>query len=135
MRFLKLLTLPTLALAAVAFVPARGEAQISATIHLGPTPRAWGHQIAINPYDQARYGDWHTAYRRWTPVTLYFHDGRYFTARVRGSRPVMVYRSGTQYFFPPRDADFMKRDRRYNHRYAPNDDDYNRPRPTPGHGG
>jgi hypothetical protein len=127
MRFPKIMTLPVLA--ALALAPVASHAQINATVHIGPTPRAWGHEIVINPYAQDKYGDWHTSYRRWQPVTMYFHDGRYFDRQVRGSRPVMVYRAHGEYFLPPQDRDWNNKDRRYNYKRVPNDDDYNRPRP------
>ncbi len=129
MRVLKLAILPVLAL--LALTPLRSEAQISATIQLGPPQRAWGHEVVVTNYAPEAYGGWQTNYRRWAPVTLYYVDGHYYPNRVRGARAVVVYRSGTRTFLPPRDAAWDHADRRYNYTRRPVDDDYNHARPAP----
>ncbi len=112
--------------AALALAPARSEAQVSATVHVGTPNRAWGREVVVRPYAQETYGDWHTSYRHWQPTTLYFRDGHYYPRKVPASRAVVVYRSHNSYFFPPRDEQWNNKDRRYNYRHRPTDDDYNR---------
>jgi hypothetical protein len=117
MRIRLLATLPLLA--ALALTPRHGSAQISATIHLG-------RPIVVGTYEPTRYGDWHSNYRRWRPVTVYYYNGRYYPRAIRGARPVQIYRRQNEYFLPPRDAAWANRgDRRYNYRRRPNDEDYN----------
>ncbi|MGH7581776.1 MAG: hypothetical protein ACREL5_00965 [Gemmatimonadales bacterium] len=87
-------------------------------------PPTWGSEIVVNPYSPTAYGDWHTAYRRWQPVTVYFADGHYFPRRVRGSRPVSVYRWNNQYFLPPQQGNWANHDRRFNGRRRPTSQDY-----------
>ncbi|HEY3933885.1 MAG TPA: hypothetical protein VGL65_04640 [Gemmatimonadales bacterium] len=96
-------------------------AQISGSLRIG----GHGAGLTINSYDASRYGDWHTAYRHWTPVTVYYANGQYYNHSVRGSRAVAVYRSHNDYFLPPRDQAWNGFDHRYNYRRRPNDDDYN----------
>jgi len=106
--------------------PRPGSAQVSVTLHLG-------NPVAITRYSPDVYGDWHTSYRTWRPVTLYFYNGNYYPRSVRGSRPVQVYRRQNQYFLPPQDAAWANRgDKRYNYRRRPTDDDYGRA-PPPQH--
>lgn len=114
---------PAVALAA----PRPAVAQVSATIHFGPPQRSWGHAIAVEPYTADAFGPWRTRYRRWRPVTLYVADGHYYPHYIRGARRVVVYRSGSRYFFPPRDEAWVHFDRRYNYRYRPLDEDYGPP--------
>jgi hypothetical protein len=130
MRIALRITLPALAALSIMAMPA--SAQVSATVRIGdPPPRAWGHEVVVAPYVSERYGDWHTSYRKWQPVTLYVMNGRYFARNVRGSRPVMVYRSHNQYFLPPQDKAWERADRRYKYDRRPNDDDYTRAHPRP----
>ena len=122
MRAISLAIVPLLAALNVA--PRQAEAQISVTLHLGDP-------IVVTNYAPEAYGDWHTSYRYWHPVTVYFYDGRWYPRAVRGARPVVVYRSENSYFLPPRDHDWDNRDHRYNYRRRPTDDDYNRAGPPP----
>ena len=102
---------------ALAFAPAQSSAQVSVSLHLG-TP------VVVHDYAPTVYGDWHTAYRTWTPVTRYYYDGRWYAHSVHGARAVVVYRSKAgQYFLPPRDAAW--KDKRYNLKRRPIDEDYN----------
>jgi hypothetical protein len=118
MRIRLLATLPLLA--ALTVTPRPSSAQISATIHLG-------RPIVVGNYEPTRYGDWHSNYRRWRPVTVYYYNGRYYPRAIRGARPVQIYRRQNEYFLPPRDAAWANRgDRRYNYHRRPNDEDYNR---------
>jgi hypothetical protein len=105
------------------------QAQISADIHLGPPQRSWGHEIPVVTYSQERFGPWRASYRHWRPVILYYANGRYYAHQIRGARRVEVYRSHNEYFLPPHEPGWNHLDRRYNYRYAPNDEDYNRPPP------
>ena len=71
MRIVNLLAVSLVA--ALAVVPAAGSAQrisISFGARLGPA-------IELTAYSQERMGDWHNSYRRWTPVKLYYINGRY----------------------------------------------------------
>jgi hypothetical protein len=123
MRIRMLATLPLLG--ALALSPRPSSAQISATIHLG-------NPVAVTNYEPNRYGDWHSSYRSWRPVTVYYYNGRYYPRSVRGARPVQIYRRQNEYFLPPRDAAWANRgDRRYNYNRRPNDEDYNHAGPPP----
>lgn len=122
MRFSTLVAVPLVA--ALVAAPVRAPAQVSATIHLGPA-------ITVGDYSASTYGDWHTHYRRWTPVTLYSYNGHYYSRNVRGSRAVMVYRSGKHYFLPPQDQAWNNADKRYNYARRPTDDDYHHTAPPP----
>ena len=95
-------------------------------------PRNWGNEIVVNAYSPAAYGDWRTMSRRWSPVTLYFRDNRYFSRAVTGSRPVTVYRWNNQYFLPPQDRGWDNFDRRYNYGRRPTDEDYRNIQRVPG---
>jgi len=122
MRFKSLLALAVLG--GLTTVPSRASAQIRITFgaRLGP-------EIGISAYSQERMGDWRGSYRRWTPVTLYDINGRYYRNQVRGARPVLVYSYNNEYFLPPQDQGWNGMDRRYNYRRRPTDEDYGRARP------
>ena len=83
--------------AAVA-MPNAASAQVSISVNLG---RLLGPEVSIYSYSQPAYGDWHTAYRQWTPVTLYFYQGHYYRKSVKGARAVAVYSRNGEYFMPP----------------------------------
>jgi len=93
-------------------------------VYGGRAPYSWGREIVVNTYSPDAYGDWRSMWRRWTPVTVYTRDGRYFSRQVRDSRPVQIYTYNNQYFLPPQDAGWNNADRRYNYRRRPGDDDY-----------
>ncbi len=85
----------------------------------------------VTSYAPEAYGDWHTSYRNWAPVTLYYYEGNWYPRQVRGSRAVTVYRSNGHYFMPPREQITGHVDRRYNVHRGPQDDDYNHLAPPP----
>lgn len=124
MRISLLATLPLLGALAVA--PHQASAQASVTLRLG-TP------LVVTNYAQESYGDWHTTYRHWSPVTVYSYNGNWYPRQVRGSRAVTVYRTNNQYFLPPRDQDWNNRDHRISARRRPTDDDYSHAAPPPPH--
>ena len=103
--------------ATLALAPHRAPAQVSVSLR-------FGRPLVVTNYSPDAYGDWHSRYRYWHPTTVYYLDGRWYPRRVRGSRPVVVYRTGSSYFLPPRDRDWDQRDRRYNYRRRPSDEDY-----------
>ena len=129
MRVSRLATLPVLAI--LALTPQRSNAQVSATIQLGPPQRSWGHEVVVTNYAPEVHGDWRASYRRWAPVTLYYANGHYYPNRVRNARAVTVYRSGGRTFLPPRDPAWDHQDHRYNYSRRPNDEDYNHAAPPP----
>ena len=90
-----------------------------------------GNGVDVYGYSPQAYGDWHTTYRQWTPTTVYEWNGRYYPTRIRGARQVQVYQTDRGYMMPPRDADFVRTDRRFNKKKLPTDDDYRRARPRP----
>jgi hypothetical protein len=108
---------PLLLVGALALTPRPATAQISVSLHLG-TP------LVVTNYAPDAYGDWHTNYRNWRPVTVYSYNGQWYNHSVRGARPVVVYRSQNSYFLPPQDQDWNNKDRRYNYRRRPTSDDY-----------
>ena len=124
-RVRKTILLSTLVLTAGAIAAPPAHGQVSLTLHLG-------RPIGLTVYDPGYYGDWHTAYRTWTPVTVYYYDGNYYPRYIRGGRAVQVYRRGSEYFLPPREPAWENRgDRRYNYKRKPNDDDYQHAKPAP----
>jgi hypothetical protein len=122
MRIATLVTLPLLG--ALIALPARAPAQISITFgtRLGP-------EIGVFSYSPERYGDWQANYQRWRPVTLYDINGHFYRYQVRGARAIQVYWYNNEYFLPPQDQGWVRRDRRYNYRWQPGDADYGRARP------
>ena len=123
MRISRLVLVPLLA---ALIGPTTASAQLNINVAFGTR---LGPEIGIHAYATDRMGDWHNSYRRWTPVTLYDVNGRYYRTQVRGSRPVLVYFYQNEYFFPPQDQGFRGLDARYNYRRGPNDSDYGRARP------
>lgn len=129
MRVSMLATLPVLTM--LALTPLRSEAQISGTIQIGPPQRSWGREVVVTNYAPETHGSWQTSYRRWQPVTVYYVNGHYYPRRVRGARPVVIYRSQNRSFLPPQDQQWDGKDRRYNYRNRPNADDYSHAQPAP----
>jgi hypothetical protein len=123
MRIVKLMALPLLA--AMAIVPTRASAQVNLSVRFGTR---LGPDIGVFAYSQERMGDWHQNYRKWTPVTLYDINGRYYRNSVSGSRAVGVYSYNGEYFLPPSDAGWVGRDQRYNYAWRPVAEDANRVR-------
>jgi len=113
-------------LGAVIAAPAPASAQLNIQLRFGSR---LGPEIGVFAYSPERYGDWRTSYRRWTPVTLYDVNGRYYRTQVTGGRPVLVYAYNNEYFLPPQDGGWRGFDRRYNYQRAPGSDDYRRTRP------
>ena len=123
MRCKSLLVLPLL-VGALTVVPRHGSAQISATIHLG-TP------LVVTNYSSDVHGDWHAAYRTWTPTTVYFYSGHYYAHSVKGARAVQIYRHGNQRFLPPQDVAWANHgDKRFNYSRKPTDEDYGHAEPA-----
>ncbi len=67
----------------LALSPLRSEAQVSATIQIGPPQRSWGHEVVVTNYAPEAYGSWQSNYRHWSPVTVYYVNGHYYPNRVR----------------------------------------------------
>ena len=127
MRNIRILALPLVA--ALLLAPQRAPAQINITIRLG-TP------VMVMNYSSDYYGDWRTNYVQWRPVTVYYYQGQYYPKSVRGSRPVMIYRRGSDYFLPPQDQAWAKRgDKRFNYKRAPTEEDYRHAQPPKGNNG
>jgi hypothetical protein len=124
MRIAALLTVPLFA--GLLALPTAASAQISIRIgaQLGP-------EISLVAYSPERHGDWRANYRQWTPVTVYRYEGHYYPHYVRGARSVWVYQRGNERFLPPEDREWVGRDRRYNYRHRPTDEDYGRGRGRP----
>jgi hypothetical protein len=124
MRIASLMTLPLLG--ALIALPTRAPAQANVSVSVGAR---FGPEVSLSAYSQDRHGDWRTSYRQWKPVTLYDVNGHYYQHRVRGGRPVQVYRRGNEHFLPPQDQGWVGHDRRYNYNHRPNNTDYGRVRP------
>lgn len=120
-----LLTLPLLFGALVA-LPERAPAQVGINVQFGT---ALGPEIGVFAYSPERYGPWASSYQNWTPVTLYDINGRYYRRSVRGARPVQMYTYKNEYFLPPQDQAWARRDPRYNYEQQPGESDYGRARP------
>ncbi len=106
-----------LACAPIASASAQG---VSVDVKLG-TP----HTVVA--YSSDRFGDWHTNYKKWTPKTMYVVNGKYYDHKTSGARAVAVYKKGNDYFLPPQDNDWVGKDKRYNYKNKPIDEDYRRP--------
>jgi hypothetical protein len=102
------------------FVPERGSAEV------GVVAQTAGPDLVVFAYSASYFGDWRANYLGWTPVTIYYIDGRYYRRPVPRARTVIVYRRGSDYFFPPRDRAWRGVDRRYDHRHAPTWRDHGR---------
>lgn len=105
--------------------PAQAPAQINIGIRFGSR---LGPEISLFAYSPVRYGNWRTNYRRWRPVTLYEMNGHYYRYRINGARAVEAYTYRNEYFMPPRDEAWINRDRRFDYRRRPSNDDYDRAR-------
>ncbi len=90
-----------------------------------------GREIGVLAYSSRRAGSWRADYHRWTPVTVYASNGRYYTNEVSGARAVGVYRYEDEYFLPPQDHAWVGFDRRYDYRHQPTRDDRARARIRP----
>ena len=93
--------------------------------------RRLGTEIGVFNYSQERAGDWRKNYRRWTPVTVYESNGRYYSRNAPGARPVAIYRYQNEYFLPPADQAFNGADKRFNYNRQPNNQDRARVRDRP----
>jgi hypothetical protein len=91
----------------------------------------FGVELGVVGYSADRAGDWHTNYKRWTPVTVYELNGRYYPNSGPGARPVQIYRYQDEYFLPPRDHAWMGFDKRFDYKHVPTDDDWRRVREHP----
>lgn len=111
-------TAPLLALLATTPVGAQVTARVHIDIPIGhrqpeviyrpaPPPR----EVRIYDYNRRDDGDWDRAdaYRRWSPMTVYYFAGRYYERPIRGARPMVIYRYQGRYFYPPRDSRWEQR--------------------------
>lgn len=90
-----------------------------------------GPEVVVFAYSSSHYGAWRTAYMGWSPVTVYYYSGRYYSRPIGGARAVVVYRRGGDYFFPPRDRGWVGIDARFDRRYAPTWSDHRRAKHKP----
>lgn len=123
MRITTLLAVPLLA--GVIALPTRGSAQATISVTFGAR---LGPEIGVFAYAPERYGDWQDHYQQWRPVTVYDINGRFYLNAVSGARPVQLYVYNNEYFFPPQEQEWVRRDRRYNYQRRPTDSDYGRAR-------
>lgn len=78
-----------------------------------------GPEVVVFAYSSSYCGDWRASYRSWSPVTIYYHSGRYYSRPIGGARAVVVYRRGGEYFFPPRERAWVGVDSRFDYRRGP----------------
>ncbi len=90
-----------------------------------------GPEIGVLGYEEERTGAWRTNFLRWTPVTVYEMNGRYYRNGVGNARAVSVYRYRDEYFLPPTDEQWNGHDPRFDYRRQPTNDDRTRVRPRP----
>jgi len=90
-----------------------------------------GSEIGVLGYSAERAGDWRRNFRRWTPVTVYEVNGRYYPRNAVNARPVQIYRYRSEYFLPPNDEGWIRADKRFNYHHQPKDDDRRRVRNRP----
>jgi hypothetical protein len=94
------------------------------------SPR-FGGEIGVVGYSVDRAGDWRKNYRRWTPITGYEFNGRYYPNPGPGGRAVQLYRFQGEYFLPPTDREWVGFDKRFDYKHGPSDDDRHRVRDRP----
>ena len=123
MRIARLLAVPFLA--AMIVLPAKAPAQVNLSVRFGTR---LGPDIGVFAYSADRDGAWRDNYRKWTPVTLYDVNGRYYRNSVSGSRAVAMYSYNGEYFLPPTDDGWVGKDRRYNYGRRPVAEDRSRVR-------
>ncbi len=124
MRIATFLAVPLLA--GMIALPTRGSAQATISVTFGAR---LGPEVGVFAYSPDRHGDWRDHYQQWRPVTLYDINGRFYLNNVRGARAVQVYAYNNEYFMPPQDQGWERRDSRYNYQRQPNQADYGRTRP------
>ena len=90
-----------------------------------------GGEIGVLAYSAERAGDWRKNFKRWTPVTLYEVNGRYYPRNGAGARPVSMYRYRDEYFLPPKDQAWVGHDKRFDYNNRPNEQDHGRVRERP----
>ena len=112
--------LPLLASAAILTACAPSYASVGYGDYYGP------RYVDLYHYSPGYYGDWRYSYPRWIPVIIYEYRGRYYPYRLRGARPLQVYRYRSGYFLPPHYRDWNRIDRRFDPRRRPRDSDYRR---------
>jgi hypothetical protein len=102
----------------------RSSVGVSVGIQLGP-------ERPISYYSREQHGDWRVNYQQWQPTTVYVVDGRFYDNETRGARAVVVYRRNNEYFLPPQEKEWVGKDKRYDYKHKPKDEDYNRGRGKP----
>jgi hypothetical protein len=90
-----------------------------------------GSEIGVLAYSAERAGDWRKNYKRWTPVTVYEMNGRYYPNNASGARAVSIYRYQNEYFLPPTEQGWVGFDKRFAYNQRPNADDQGRVRSRP----
>ena len=118
--------LAALILGAAVAMPSPASAQVNISVNLG---KLLGPEVSIYAYSAPVFGAWQTSYRNWTPTTLYFYQGHYYRKSVKGARAVAVYSRNGEYFMPPEDKAWVGKDKRYNYKRAPLDEDRGRGKP------
>jgi len=93
--------------------------------------RRLGAEVGVFGFSVERAGDWHRNYKRWSPVTVYEVNGRYYEHAAPGARPVMVYSYKNEMFLPPADREWIGFDKRFDYKHVPNDEDRRRIRERP----
>ena len=99
----------------------RGQQQSSVGVSIGIQ---LGPERPVDMYSRERYGDWHNNLEQWQPVTLFVVDGRFYEREARDARAVVVYRHNSDYFLPPQDKEWVGKDKRYDYKHMPKDEDY-----------
>jgi hypothetical protein len=105
--------------------------RVSAYVAVGRPDARLGAEIGVFGYTPDRAGDWHRNYRNWTPTTVYEFNGRYYQHAAPGARAVQIYRYQNEYFLPPRDGEWVNRDKRFDYGHRPSDEDYKRAHERP----
>ncbi len=78
-----------------------------------------GPPVILWTYSPSVHGDWRTSYPQWTPTTVYYNRGHYYRNPAPGSRAVVVYSRGNDFFLPPRDRAWVGVDKRYDKKHGP----------------
>jgi hypothetical protein len=99
--------------------PAQSSAGVEIGIQLGS-------ERPVFRYSRERYGDWRSNYELWEPVTLFVIDARFFDREAGSARAVVVYRRKDEYFLPPQEKEWIGKDKRYDYKRRPKDEDYAR---------
>jgi hypothetical protein len=112
-------------------LPMQTSGRVDASVVVAaPSP-----EVVFFAYSPAMYGEWRVSYMQWTPVTIYYSSGRYYRNHMQGSRSVVVYQRGNDFFMPPRERAWVGVDKRFDQSQRPGRGDHGRAKKHDNRGG